>query len=661
MLPTDLLGDLRVIRVPNSICWPNGGAANGFIDIYDWDRIVLQGSCSSVPLQVHLDLCVGIFPCFIHLFGKENAAVLLRDEGRISCTIGNGCEGIVLDSLSILSESVGLRAPYPVVQIEGSPLSIHNCTFSGCYSSADGGCVQAFDQAFLNLTSSRFSRSSTSGLGGAVSVVGSQIYLKNCRFLHCHSDSGGGAIWASTFYLFGSSVEVETNVHIDASTFEFCTTFGNGGSILASDTSNLYETITLWVRSTCFVESSSIIEGGAVSLSGDSVTATIFNSSFTDCSSSKNGGAISAEAASQLFLFDAIFSSNTASGNGGGAIYLNDASLFLDWLKCFENRAPNGGGGVILHAGNSAVMTAKTYSSPQNLASSKLYRMDLGDLDYALVGTEAVIQIFEDLKVLGQDGRVCYEGSSNSAVYGDCLASMYHHLEVLGLPVPEAPANPGIPFTITVIKMDVYNQTILSDSISLLQILSSVGLQLQNDPTVSISGEFISSLKNGSADFTIVLNPTFSKINFLNDMTILTRQPFIFLKGIDAFSISDTMQSEPTEVYIASGGQVCPEGYVLILDKAGKGSCSECGSGTYSVNPLAGISPSQPACFTCPLNGVCTGGYSVELPLGMWIVVSGYYKLICCPEGHQLVNENALGVFLGTFRHATRVRETNTF
>jgi len=104
------------------------------------------------------------------------------------------------------------------------------------------------------------------------------------------------------------------------------------------------------------------------------------------------------------------------------------------------------------------------------------------------------------------------------------------------------------------------------------------------------------------------------------------------------------MQSKPAEIYIASGWLVCPDGYILILDKSRKGSCSECGAGTYTVNPLAGILM-QPSCFSCPLNGVCNDGTVVQLPLGGWIVDSGFFKLISCPTGHQLINSNAFGVF----------------
>jgi predicted outer membrane repeat protein len=641
----DLLDDLRIIRAPNTLCWPNQGAANEFIDVYDWDLIVLQGSCRSAPLRFHLALCTGIFPCFIRIIGTDGAEIGLQDAGYLSCASGSGCDGIVLESLAITPRRSRERVAFPVIQISGSgaSLAVHKCIFTGCYSSADGSCIQTFQKAVVNITSSTFHQSNTTGSGGAISSVGSQIFLKNCTFSQCHSEGGGGAIWASTFYLFGSLDVMDTEIFIDACFFELCATLGKGGGILASDTSNLQESIRIWTRSTAFVMCSSRVAGGAVSLNGNHIYATVLNSSFSGSLSSGNGGAISVEGRSHLTIFDAVFTSNTALGTGGGAIFVADSSLNLEFVICTRNAAPFGGGGFILHQGLSKVKIPKTRSKLK--ISAPIFKKEFFDKDYLSLAIVFLGQVFQDPEEVALNSDICAYGTGNYAVYGNCLASTYDHLDLNGIPTASAPANPGMSFTIQVIKLDVYNQTITSDSSSLLQMLTSFEMKFMNDPFVSISGDFISVLENGSAYLTVVLNPTFATIDFLEDTTVLQTRPYVYLTGIDALSISTTMQTDPAEINIATGSKVCPSGYILILDKSGKGSCSECAAGTYSLNPLAGISNSQPTCFACPPNGICKGGYSVELPLGIWEIVSGYYKLISCPAGYQLVNANGNGMF----------------
>ena len=566
----------------------------------------------------------------------------MQNQGHITCASNEGCVEVSLSSVSIGRESDGIRANYSVIQVQGSVLSVFNCTFSECFSSADGSCVQSYDQALVNITWSTFRKSSSSGYGGAISSAGSEVYLNHCAFYNCHSDLGGGALWASTFYLFGSNTNVDTSVYIDSTAFESCTSLENGGGILVSDSSDSQENINIWIRTTTFDQCSSAGNGGAFSVSGVTVSAKIFNSTFTECISSENGGAIFLENNVLLILIDSRFDANFAYGLGGGAIGSSDSFINLMNIDSSENLAPYGGGGLILIEGFSMIITSENEVAYNK---TRIYSIGFEDQDFTVKADTYIAEVFEIVEAVGVNSSICAKGIENYAAYGPCIASTYHRLEVEGLPAQEDPVSPGIPFYITAIKKDIFNQTILSDSSSILQMLTSIGKTLQNDPAVSISGEFVSVLQNGSAEFTIMLEPSFSKISFLNEQTVLLRKPYVYLKGIDANSISTTMETHPFEIFIASGKLVCPPGYILVLDKSRKGSCSECSVGTYSVNPLAGDSLTQPSCFQCPLNGVCNGGDSVQLPLGIWIITSGFYKLIACPEAFQLIDSNSLGIF----------------
>ena len=236
-------------------------------------------------------------------------------------------------------------------------------------------------------------------------------------------------------------------------------------------------------------------------------------------------------------------------------------------------------------------------------------------------------------------------GPNNSAVYGNCLASVYNTLQVLDLPTSHNPAKPGLPFSVVVQKQDFYGQVIATDSFSILQAHSSFDDGLDSDPSVTLSGTILSVLEQGQASFSIMLKPTFSRVSISEERTTLVSQPAMYFKGLDTqATTSSSMVSSVEKVFIANGTAVCPLGFILSLDQAefnflGQGgSCLECGPGTYSVNPLAGISATVPSCFNCPPSGTCKGGSDVQFSIGRWEIIGGMYRLIGCPPGHQLVN-----------------------
>jgi hypothetical protein len=251
--------------------------------------------------------------------------------------------------------------------------------------------------------------------------------------------------------------------------------------------------------------------------------------------------------------------------------------------------------------------------------------------------------------------RMAMCGTGNIAAYGDCVASEFARLAILGLPQAGSPAHAGMPLQIRVVKQDAYNQTITPDSLSVLQIyaavVSSKGEALQNEPTASILGAAIVRMKSGVADFNIALKPLFSQLNAGSARTaLLAHVPRIYFQGVDVAS-GTVMMSPVSQVAISVGSNVCPLGYVLNLDAIvsiqgeRSGQCIFCNAGTYSVDSLASGSSnsSDPACVPCPLqalqNGDCSyGGADVRFSLGSWNIVNGIYILTGCPAGYQLVN-----------------------
>ena len=236
-------------------------------------------------------------------------------------------------------------------------------------------------------------------------------------------------------------------------------------------------------------------------------------------------------------------------------------------------------------------------------------------------------------------------GLNNSAVYGPCIASAYASLKILGLPTYLKPSYPSLSFSILIQKQDFYGQLITTDSQSILQVHTSFNKSVTPNLLLPVSGSTIGVMIAGQLSLNIALKPIFGVVDARKKVTSFISQPAIYLKGVDTqTSGMSTMLSEVYEVLMANGSSVCPQGFVLLLDLARVGSCMECGSGTYSVDPLVGRSTTGPSCLNCPQGGVCKGGSDVQFYTGQWDIISGMYRLVGCPSGHQLVNSIG-GVF----------------
>ena len=247
-----------------------------------------------------------------------------------------------------------------------------------------------------------------------------------------------------------------------------------------------------------------------------------------------------------------------------------------------------------------------------------------------------------------QTALLCGEG--NSAVYGSCVASSYKELRISA---PPTAISPGLPFSVTVLKIDAYNQTVLTDSSSVLQAFaseSSRGARREGASYLTILGASIVRMRAGKAEFTIAVKPFFAQIDAQQQLAKLARPPTIYFEGPDSLASSPagSMRTRDLSVQVRGQDQVCPPGYILSLDPptagAYAGACTLCPEGTYSLNPLfGGTEASTPSCISCPLqamrSGDCAkGGAAVNFSLGTWQVVDWMYRLVGCPQGHQLIN-----------------------
>ncbi len=660
---TGLNNDLRVISAPQVLPWPKISSADAFVQVYDWDVMVFNGDHASY-LEGQISLCSSIYPCALEILGAGYGAIERITDGSILCLASAGCIGIVLDGLSIVCNDDSRWRSLFVLQ--GATFKSSYVSFRGCRSDTDGGIVKAYDAAALHIDHCSFENVESLGYGGALAVLGSHAFISNTTFFNCSAAHGGGAIWAmwsSVFQCYGSETSGDTMLYVEnSSTFVSCSSSGPGGSILAtsdpralsSKFSSFLETyssqisvqnIFISIRNTIFSLSKSEKEGGALAVSSNLAVVEVFDTTFRNCSSESNGGAVYAADQASINLSNTSFHGNTAYGIGGGAIYSQNAKLMVSSLTSTGNSALNGGGGMLFWGGS--FLPLFSISCSQLESEWPIYSA------WSILSTAACYSPWTNsIEALLQSIKQNICGPGNSAVYGECVASDFKKLETM-LPDESGNVHPGLQFSIYAQKKDAYNQTITTDSASIMQAFQSVQ-QLNSDliPT-KVSGNSIVRMNSGLVIFNLALSPIFALVDFHFGVANLQYEPKLFISGIDSHT-SLMMQTEEFSIRINEGSSVCPKGYILDFDilggKNGSASCSFCKAGTYSVNPLAPLSGSlasaAPSCLNCPIGGDCSlGGHTVTFNVGDWRASDQMYILINCPQGYQLINATENGKF----------------
>ena len=579
-------------------------------------------------------------------------------DGSISCLASAGCNGIILRDLTIICmDNSSTRSMFTV---QGSTFTSKNVSFNRCDSRTDGGIVKSYDGATIFITSSRFENIYSFGFGGAVAVLGSQAFISNTQFFNCSSLRGGGAIWMSIFECYGSEKIEDTVVFIDnTSSFVSCHSPGPGGSILATPdsttplgqasdsfaekvTKNLVASLLLFLKDTKFLNSGSEREGGALAVSSVLAHVEAVNCTFVSCSSALVGGAVYAGDQAQVNLSANLFLGNTALGIGGGALYSQNARMAIANNTSKNNRAPAGGGGMLFWDGDAMPVFPQlcTYST----SSWPTYSLLVGGVSALACGYKHARRTFGDNHLDVVSRHLC--GPENSAMYGGCIASDSKALSVLDVPTPGSFA--GLPFSIHALKKDAYNQTISSDSESIVQVFQYTQSLQSTFGALKISGNSIARFSSGDITLILNINPIFSFVDPYAGQSPLQYETELYLIGADSQTrTASTLRSVPVRVPFHTGRSVCPKGYVLSFDQQGSAcvncsaGCVFCKSGTYSINPLAPdpASPSfAPSCLNCPVGGDCSlGGYDVRFEVGDWVESDFAYLLVSCPPGYQRI------------------------
>jgi serine/threonine protein kinase len=601
-----LLAEFRVLTHPREVAWSASQSAESFIDVYDWDTIVVGKSASPLILATDVTLCTWAFPCQMKLRGEGDALLHREGSRSIVCAASLGCGGVAVDSLGIQCED--REAGESLIKVQNSTLRVANSSFRGCLSKTDGAVVQAFGGSFVTIEDSRFIGARCAGFGGAIAIVDSLLNVSKSEFVDCSSERGGGAISTSFFHNFRTdSNSVTLGLHVIGSRFDNCSSLAAGGAMLISSKSlDPGNAAFAKILSAGITRCRAVGNGGGVRVEseGGVVVAGFDGCTFDGCSSATAGGAVSGGRGVILKLSASAFKRNRAEGLGGGAVHVEGAALTERGCSFADNKASAGGGGALLveDGAESEIMR-----NPPRLACP----------------------------------------NNNTALYGPCVASTFKALEVATTLPPPAKIFAGFAVQLIVIKKDAYGQVISADSASLVRVLTSKSSSSGAESTMA--GTTVGSLADGRLSLNLSFFPRFPRIDYANGNAYLEAPVRPYIEGLDSdqtnlCSESRQMQSNVVDITYANGTDVCPSGYILAVDDYGYGSCTVCGPGTYSLRPLAGAVLGRVSCLTCPAGSTCYGGRNVSLSMGTWNETGGKYVLVGCPERHQLVNSVG-GVF----------------
>jgi hypothetical protein len=236
------------------------------------------------------------------------------------CPVGWNCyfdKFITIDGGRLVTlDGGGLPAGFRHFFVQGVGFNLQNLTISNGKGAGFGGGGAILNNGGLGLVFDTFSGNEAQGvgsLGGAIYNNGSLVVL-NSTFSGNHADTGGGAIYNTSFALQGMVV---TN-----STFTGNFTSGVGGS------------------------------GGAISNAGSN-PATVTNSTFS-LNTTSNGGAIYNNNSNTMRVTNSTFSSNSALVNGGGI--LNIGTMMILTNDTFQGNSAAIAGGIFNNFGT-AILT----------------------------------------------------------------------------------------------------------------------------------------------------------------------------------------------------------------------------------------------------------------------------------------------------------------
>ena len=247
----------------------------------------------------------------------------------------------------------------------------------------------------LECKKTSFKNHSTPSFGGAVhidaSFTTSETVFINCDFDSCHANSGGGAIYLSSY---GSSAI--SSLTIDGCSFSNNSNGGAinppGGAVYVRGHTLAHNTISM--NNSSFINNTAAGSGGAVQFNASDdghIVATIDSCTFSNNFSSREGGAMLAYVRKKpggtdplgtidLTISNTLFNNNTASNSAGAlSLFSENANVNAHFTETdFINNTSNAsdGGGAVYHhySQNDTSSFTSSYSNCNFIGNSAIAR-----------------------------------------------------------------------------------------------------------------------------------------------------------------------------------------------------------------------------------------------------------------------------------------------
>ena len=275
---------------------------------------------------------------------SESTFVLIKDIRFIGCRINlfNNIENLVIED----STFQGVQPSYSaLVLLEVTSASILSCVF--LFNTHAGA------NAELQTNASLFEHSS---VGGAMYTNSSNVWIKDCKFMHNTAENGG------VLYAYNSSL------HIEGSTFRY-NRANSGGVMYTSDSS-------ITIENSSFAHNKAGVYGGVITSYTGLIT--VKGATFTHNSADSDSGVL-VTFDSSFSIANSSFSDNTAEGFCGAICTIN-TSFEITSSNFSNNSATYGGalytgGGSFLNVTNSIFKNnhAKYYGGAAYSHSSQKY------------------------------------------------------------------------------------------------------------------------------------------------------------------------------------------------------------------------------------------------------------------------------------------------
>ncbi|MCK4412383.1 MAG: right-handed parallel beta-helix repeat-containing protein [Candidatus Eisenbacteria sp.] len=326
----------------------------------------------------------------------------------------------------------------------GATLEIYGIRFTG-----NGSAIEIYTQEPCKIWNCTFENLTATGGGLGIYVDSCSIDVNECTFSHLEATGtlyGGAAI-----YTYNPS---GTTSRIANSTFEYCTTFADGGAIDARCTGLTIENCEFrhcdalyggaiyfichesQIRNCIFENNHCDYLGGAIyvaSISGDEIADNTFRLNTAD---SRGGALYAAGDVADATITRNLFVENTAAE--GGAIYQDDFADVIEYCTFYGNEGSAFGSAIYVYFGSPNIVqnifcrhdgTAAIYcSGTPAVACNAFWDNFAGDVEVCSPPSPANGNIFQDPKFcdapLG-DLTITFDSPcASSQVPGGCVGQM---------------------------------------------------------------------------------------------------------------------------------------------------------------------------------------------------------------------------------------------